>query len=124
MGKQRADLTQLLSVVCGGFAVVLGVLMLVGGLGVVYAIATTTQPPLQFVDAAILTGVGAINVWAGLQFLKRQLRAVVTSAVATATLMAYLAAIGDLGEPFFFHLLYLALLAGLRYNGRSIRAAV
>lgn len=122
MSKQRADVTELLSVVSGGFAVVLGGVMLIGALGVMYAIATSTHVPLQFADAAVLTGAGAINAWAGRQFLKRRLQVLMTSAVATATLMAYLAAIGDLGEPFLFHLVYLALLATLAYSGRSVQA--
>ena len=122
MSKQRADVTQLLAVVAAGFAVVLGGLMLIGGLGVAYAIATSVQPPLQYVDAAMLIGVGAVNVWAGLHFRTKQRPAVFASAVATATLMAYLAIIGDLGEPFLLHLLYLALLAALGSSGRLIRA--
>jgi putative Mn2+ efflux pump MntP len=122
MSKQRADITQLLSVVAAASAIVLGAVMLLGGLGLVFSIATTVQTPDEYVAAAILIGVGAINVWAGLQFSKRQLRGLFASAVATATLAAYLVAIGDLGEPFLFHLLYLALLAGLAYSGRSIRA--
>jgi hypothetical protein len=123
MSKQRADVMHLLSVVAAGSALVLGGVMLLGGLGLVFAIATRVQPPMEFVAAAILIGVGAINVWAGLRFWKRQRRAVVASAVATATLVAYLVAIGDLGEPFLLHLLYLALLAALAYSGRSLRAA-
>lgn len=122
MSKQRADVTQLLSVVAAGFAVVLGGLMLMGGLGVAYAIATSPQGPDQFIDAAILIGVGATNVSAGLQFRKKQGRALVSSAVATTTMLAYLAVIGDLGEPFLIHLIYLAVLAALGYSGRSIRA--
>ena len=122
MGKQRADVTQLLTVVAAGSAVALGGFMLVGGLGLVFAIATSAQPPLQFVSAAILTGVGAVNVWAGFQLWKRQQRAIVRSAVATATLVAYLVVIDDPGEPFLLHLMYLALLAALAYSGRSMRA--
>lgn len=122
MSKQRADVTHLLSVVAAGSALVLGGFMLLGGLGLVFAIATSVQPAEQFVAAAILTSVGAINLWAGLQFWKRQRRALFRSAVATATLVAYLVAIGDLGEPLIAHLLYLALLAALAYGGRSLRA--
>jgi len=122
MRKQRADVTALLSVVAAGCAVVLGGVMLVGGLGLVFAISTSAQPPLQFVSAAILTGVGAVNVRAGLQLWKRRQRALIPSAVATAALLAYVVVIGDLGEPFLLHLWYLALLAGLAYSGRSIRA--
>jgi hypothetical protein len=122
MSKQRADITQLLSVVAAGSAMVLGAVMLLGGLGLVFSIATSVQPPDEYVAAAILIGVGAINARAGLQFSKRQLRGLFASAVATTTLIAYLVTIGDLGEPFLFHLLYLALLAGLGYSGRSIRA--
>ena len=122
MSKQRADVTALLSVVAAGCAVALGGVMLVGGLGLVLAISTSAQPPLQFVSAAILTGVGAVNVRAGLQLWNRRQRALVPSAVATAGLLAYVMVIGDLGEPFFLHLWYLALLAGLAYSGRSIRA--
>lgn len=117
MSKQRADVTALLSVVAAGCAVALGGVMLVGGLGLVFAIWTSAQPPLQVVSAAILTGVGAVNVRAGLQLWKRRQRALVPSAVATAALLAYVMVIGDLGEPFFLHLWYLALLAGLAYSG-------
>lgn len=122
MSRQRSDVTQLLAVVAAGFAVVLGGLMLIGGLGVAYALATSIQPPLQYLDAAILIGVGAVNVWASLHFRTKQRPAVLASAVATTTLVVYLAVIDDLGEPFLVHLLYLALLAALAYSGRSIRA--
>jgi hypothetical protein len=43
MSKQRAEVTQLLSVVAAGFAVVLGGLMLIGGPGVGFAIATSAR---------------------------------------------------------------------------------
>jgi hypothetical protein len=115
-------MTQLLSVVAAGSAMALGAVMLLGGLGLVFSIATSVQPPAEYVAAAILIGVGAINVRAGLQFWKRQLRGLFASAVATATLAAYLVAIGDLGEPFIFHMLYLVLLAALASSGRSLRA--
>lgn len=122
MSKQRADVTQLLAVVAAGFAVVLGGVMLIGGLGVAFAMATSARPPLQFVTAAILMLVGATNAWAGPQFVRRRRRAMGASAFATAVLMAFLALIGDLGEPFLLHLIYLSLLAALGYSGRSIRA--
>ena len=122
MSKERADVTHLLTVLAAGSAILLGGFMLLGGLGLVFSIATSVQPPDQYVAAGILIGVGAVNAWSGFQFWKRRRRALFASAVATTTLVGYLVAIGDLGEPFIFHILYLVLLAALAYSGRALRA--
>ena len=122
MSAQRLDVTHVLSVVAAGSAAVLGGLMLVGGLGLALAISTSAQPPLQFATAAILIVTGAVNLWASPHLARQKGRPLTASAIATVTLLAYLGIIGDVGEPLLLHAVYLSLLAGLAYRGRSVQA--
>jgi hypothetical protein len=78
---------------------------------------------LQFATAAVLVATGAVNLASSRRLWKENRRALAASAAATATLVAYLAALGDLGEVLIYHALYLLLLAALAYQRRSISAA-
>jgi chromate transport protein ChrA len=119
MNDRHLDGTRMLWLLAAGFLAVLGGAMLIGGLGLAFAISTSAQPPLQFATAGVLILTGAVNLWASPQLWKRKRRARTASALATAMLIAYLGIIGDVGEPLLLHALYLALLAGLVYRGRS-----
>ncbi len=122
MTDRRLDLTRVLSIVAAWSAALLGGLMLFGGLGLAFAVATSPQPPLQSTTAGMLIVTGAINLWASRQMLK-QGWPFTASVAATAMLVAYLGVIGDGGEPLLLHLVYLLMLAGLAYRRRSIHAA-
>jgi hypothetical protein len=120
MSGQRRDVTRVLSVVAAGSAALLGIWMLIGGLGLAFAIATSTQAPLQVTTAGILILTGAMNLWASLQLWKQKARALTASAVATGLLVAYLTVIGDLGEPLLLHALHLSLLAAIAYRTQAL----
>ena len=122
MTDRRLDLARVLSVVAAGSAALLGGLMLIGGVGLAFAVATSTQPPLQFATAGMLIVTGAVNLWAS-RHLRTDGRALAASAVATLTLIVYLGVIGDVGEPLLLHVVYLSMLAGLAYRRRSVHAA-
>jgi hypothetical protein len=117
------SLARVLPKVTAGTAAALGLLMLTAGLGLGFALLTSAQPPLQFATAAVLLATGAINLASSRGLWKENRRALAASAAATATLLAYLTALGDLGEPLLLHALYMLLLAGLAYQRRSISAA-
>jgi hypothetical protein len=117
------SLARVLPKVTAGTAVALGLLMLAAGLGLGFALLTSAQPPLQFATAAVLLVTGAVNLASSRGLWKENRRALAASAAATATLAAYLAALGDFGELLIYHALYLLLLAALAYQRRSISAA-
>jgi hypothetical protein len=117
------SLARVLPKVTAGTAAALGLLMLTAGLGLGFALLTSAQPPLQFATAAVLLATGAINLASSRGLWKENRRALAASAAATATLLAYLTALGDLGEPLLLHALFMLLLAGLAYQRRSISAA-
>jgi hypothetical protein len=109
--------------ITAGIAAALGLLMAAAGLGLGFALLTSGQPPLQFATAAILLTTGAVNLASSRGLWKENRAALAASAAATATLLAYLAALGDFGELLIYHALYLLLLAALAYQRRSISAA-
>src|SRR4029453_17968252 len=112
------SMAQFLEKVNAGPPAPLGLLMLTAGLGLGVALLTSAQPPLQFATAAVLLATGAINLASRRRLWKENRRALAASAAATATLLAYLTALGDLGEPLLLHALYMLLLAGLAYQRR------
>jgi hypothetical protein len=117
------SLARVLPKVTAGTAVALGLLMLAAGLGLGFALLTSAQPPLQFATAAFLLVTGAVNLASSRGLWKENRGALAASLAATVTLVAYLTALGDLGEPLLLHALYMLLLAGLAYHRRSISAA-
>ena len=119
MGVQERDVTPALSVVAAGSAALLGIWMLLGGLGLAFAIVTSSQAFLQVATAGILTLAGATNLWASRQLWKQKARALTASALATATLVAYLGVIGDVGEPLLLHALYLMLLGAIAFRAQA-----
>jgi hypothetical protein len=114
---------RLLPKVTAGTGAALGLLMVAAGLGLGFALLTSTQPPLQFATAAVLFLTGAVNLAASRGLWKESGRAVAASAAATAALVAYLAALSDFGELLIYHALYLLLLAALAYQRQSISTA-
>jgi hypothetical protein len=116
-------LVRILPSVTAGTAAALGLLMLAAGLGLGFALLTSAQPPLQFATAAVLLVTGAVNLASSRGLWKENRGALAASLAATATLVAYLTALGDLGEPLLLHALFMLLLAGLAYQRRSISAA-
>jgi hypothetical protein len=112
---RRLDVARVLSVVAAWSAALLGGLMLIGGVGLAFAVATSTQLPLQFATAGMLIVTGAVNLWAS-RHLRTDGRALAASAVATLALIVYLGVIGDVGEPLLLHVIFLSMLAGLRIN--------
>ena len=117
------NLVGMLAKVTAGTAAALGLLMAAGGLGLGFALLTSVQPPLQYATAAVLLATGAVNLASSRGLWKENGGALAASAAATATLVAYLIAIGDLGELLFYHALYLLLLAAVAFQRRSITAA-
>jgi hypothetical protein len=117
------SLARVLRKVTAGTAVALGLLMLAAGLGLGFALLTSAQPPLQFATAAVLLVTGAVNLASSRGLWKENRRPLAASLAATATLVAYLTALGDLGEVLIYHALYLLLLVALAYQRRSISAA-
>jgi hypothetical protein len=114
---------RLLPKITAGISAALGLLMVAAGLGLGFALVTSVQPPLQLATAAVLLLTGAVNLAASRGLWKESGRAVAASAAATATLLAYSAALSDFGELLIYHALYLLLLAALAYQRRSISAA-
>ena len=96
--------------------------MLIGGLGIAFAVATSSQPSLQLAIAGVLSVTGAINLWVSRRLREVKVQSLTVSAAATMTLITYLGIIGDVSEPLLLHALYLALLAGLAYRRRSVQA--
>jgi hypothetical protein len=117
------SLARVLAKVTAGTAVALGLLILAAGLGLGFALLTSAQLPLQFATAAVLLVTGAVNLASSRGLWKENRRALAASG-ATATLVAYLAALGDFGELLIYHALYLLLLAALACQRRSISAVV
>ena len=103
-----------LSVVAGLGAAALGALMIVGGLGLVLAVASSPQPRLQSITAVLMTVVGAVNLWSSRKVWRGERPATMVSAIFTSMLMAYFgAALRDFGEPFWIYGAYLLLLIWL-----------
>jgi hypothetical protein len=117
------SLARVLAKVTAGTAVALGLLMLAAGLGLGFALLTSAQPSLQFATAAVLLVTGAVNLASSRGLWNENRRPLAASLAATATLVAYLTALGDLGEVLFYHALYLPLLVALAYQRRSVSAA-
>jgi uncharacterized membrane protein len=100
-----------LSVVAGFGAAALGALMIIGGLGLVLAVASSPQSRLQSITAILMTVVGAVNLWSSRKVWRGERPAAMVSAIFTTTLMAYFgAALRDFGEPFWIHGAYVLLL--------------
>jgi hypothetical protein len=103
-----------LFVVAGLSSAALGALMIVGGLGLVLAVASSPQAQLQSLTAVLMTVVGAANLWSSRKVWRGERPATLVSAIFTTMLMAYFgAALRDFGEPFWIHGAYLFLLIWL-----------
>jgi hypothetical protein len=106
----------------GIVAIVLGVLMSVGGAALAVAVLSTPQPRVQIVTAAVLAVAGVVNVRAGAAIRRGEPRGLVWSFVATVTLMLYLGVgVDDYGEPLWLHAAYLILLLAVASGKRTRR---
>ncbi len=117
--KRRLVLLPSLAAMTGIMAVVLGVLMSIGGAALAVAVLSTPQPRLQIVTAAIFVLAGLVNVRSGIAIRRGDSRWFALSGLATATVMLYLGAgLNDFGEPFWVHAAYLILLLTVAYRTR------
>ena len=109
-----------LATVTAAVAVVLGALMAFGGLALLLAAVTTTQPPLQWVTACVLIAAGSANLLSSRGIAHEDQKALLTSALATTAMLAYFAAaLGDFGETFWIHGAYLLLALTLLVRARQ-----
>jgi hypothetical protein len=119
MKPDRRLLLPSLAAVTGIMAVVLGVLMSLGGAALAVAVLSTPQAWPQIVTAAIFILAGLVNVRSGIAIRRGEARWFALSGLATATLMLYLGAgLNDFGEPFWMHAAYLIVLLAAAYRTR------
>jgi hypothetical protein len=124
MDRSRLNLERILPRVTAATGAILGLLMLLGALGLGFALAVSAQPPSQVATAAILLVTGAVNLLSSPGVLRKKGSALAASAAATATSILYLAVLADFGEPLLLHCIYLGLLAVIAYQRRPIVTAV
>ena len=105
-------------------AALLGVLACVGGAGLLLAIGATGQAGRQILTACVLAFAGIANIAASPGIRRGRERSMGLSAVATAALIGYSAAVlHDEGEFFWVHVAYLIILLGVLYRQRASRPA-
>jgi hypothetical protein len=104
-------------------AAVLGVLACTAGLGLLMAIGLAGAIGRQLLTAGVFVSTGVANVLASRGIWRGRGGAMGGSAVATAVVIGYSAAVlRDRGEFFWLHAAYLVLL-GVLYRQRSSRPA-
>jgi uncharacterized membrane protein (DUF2068 family) len=123
MDRSRLSLERILPPVTAATGAILGFLMLLGSLGLGFALAVSAQPPSQFATAAILLVTGAVNLLSSPGVWRKKRPALAASAAASAALIVYLAVFEDFGESLVLHGVYLILLAVIAYQRRRIVTA-
>jgi hypothetical protein len=109
--SRRPLLTQITAVA----AMIVGLLMVIGGIGLIVALVSTPQPTLQVATCCILLAAGAVNLHCSRGIRNEQPRSVMRGALATLLFLVYSgAALRDFGELFWMSATLLLLLVALR----------
>lgn len=100
-------------------AAVLGCLLLLGGLGLLFAVLTTRQGVQTLVTAAAQILVGGINLWMIRSVFRHELRALALSATGTIVFSVFLSLSSSSSDLIAILQLYLLVLLAFIYRERA-----